>query len=100
MSANPEEPARGYEVFFVISLLPEMSISIFADPATSLCFASGANKELGLSSIGYWSMDSNGHRETETGELFDLGVRLHIEVDCWETHRPAISDLQNNFHFL
>ena len=103
VSANPEEPACGYELFFVISLLAEMSTSTFADPARILFFADGTNEEPGLSSTGYWSMDSDGHHEIETGELFWFGcssVQIHSEVDCWETHRPPIFGSAQHFCFL
>ena len=89
VSINPEEPARGYELLPIISLSPGMSTTTFADLSRLTCCANGTNKEPGLSSIGYWSMNS--------GEAtYNFTVK-------WIVGRPVpqqFLDRQNISHFI
>ncbi len=99
-SANPEEPARGYELLSVISLAPEMSTTTYASLARLTCCADGTNEDTGLSSIGYWSMNSNGEVEIEES---DLGVSTYNFTVKWIVGRPIAQqflDLQNNSHLI
>ena len=99
-SANPEEPARGYELLSVISLSPEMSTTTYASLARLTCCANGTNGEPGLSSIGYWSMNSNGEIAIEES---DLGVATYNFTVKWIVGRPIAQqflDLQADPHLI
>ena len=99
VSANPNEPARGYELLPVISLPSNMQTTTFADHARLTCCANGTDKEPGLGSIGYWSKNGN---LVPTDEPNAVGVTDNFTVK-WIVGRPMrqqFLDSGNQPHFI
>ena len=78
VSANSSEPAHGYELLPVISLLSNMRTVTVTEHARITYCADGTYKEPGLSSMGNWS--KNGTPELTDGFLNAVGIRDNFTV--------------------
>ena len=100
VTANPKEPAHGYELLPVINLSPNTSTTTFVDRARIKCCANGTNKEPGLSSIGYWSrnkfIDSIDDEPNPDTVVYNFTVK-------WIVGKPfsqQFADSSNQSHFI
>lgn len=77
-----------------VNVAPGISTTTFADIGRITCCASGANREPGLSSVGYWS--ANDYETSVTSPLHNFTVK-------WIVGRPIpqqFYDIRNMSHFI